>query len=152
MGRKSKKEVEAVNTATVGKEDRSGNVDAVLFMRNLNYWKQEVVGDTLVFYPVRISHRYDGPLGIDFPFDSVFSRVSIDIKNNIIKGWILPSSTSHSRIEARKLKENSVAEKLNEKEIILEKEKGNVFEDPADRVKKGYLNFSNYMIEDNKNE
>lgn len=68
-------------------------------------------------------------------FNSLYERVEIDLVNNNVKLWALPTSTAISRINNRTIKEGYV----DTDEKAKEYETGDLFLEPADREVHGIL-------------
>jgi len=84
--------------------------------------------EIILEHPMIYKHLH-GELEVVFPYDSIFCRIVLDLQNNKIKGWVVPTSTAISRINSRKTKGESVTGEEREEEY----KRGEQYDDPPDR-------------------
>jgi hypothetical protein len=89
----------------------------------------------IILNGVIVNQKLGSEFEILIPYQSVYSRVIIDIKNNNIKFWVTPTMSPKARIERMKQTVATLSDIDEEKEI----EKGYDYSEPADIEIEGCL-------------
>ena len=109
-------------------------------MKSLHYSPKDITitEDEVSIFSVMIASKIDKMEKL-IDFNSIYSKMVIDKKNNIVKIWILPTTSPASRVKNLKEEMKNKNEDFTEEMRIKEFEKGFTYDEPADKEILGCL-------------